>query len=78
MHVAHCRRNPTSLRMTVLFGAFGTKLKIADVFGKNLKIGNNVFHWKQLHNLCQAPLSETTGIIGAGSVVRGNFPENSL
>jgi acetyltransferase-like isoleucine patch superfamily enzyme len=46
------------------------------IFGK-IKIGNNVF----IGNNCIILLNTTIGnncIIGAGSVVRGNFPDNSV
>ncbi len=47
-----------------------------EIFGK-IKIGNNVF----IGSDCLIMLNTTIGdnsIVGAGSVVRGNFPENSV
>jgi len=47
-----------------------------EIFGQ-IKIGNNVF----IGSACIILLNTTIGdncIIGAGSVVRGNFPENSV
>ncbi|HOP59466.1 MAG TPA: acyltransferase, partial [Bacteroidales bacterium] len=55
---------------------FRDEIENADVFGK-IKIGNNVF----IGNNCTILPGTTVGdncIIGAGSVVRGNFPENSV
>ncbi len=55
---------------------FREELKNADVFGK-IKIGNNVF----IGNNCTILPNTTIGdncIIGAGSVVRGQFAENSV
>jgi acetyltransferase-like isoleucine patch superfamily enzyme len=55
---------------------FRDKIENADVFGK-VKIGNNVF----IGNNCTILPNTTVGdncIIGAGSVLRGNFPENSV
>ncbi len=55
---------------------FREELRNADIFGK-IKIGNNVF----IGNNCTILLNTYIGdncIIGAGSVVRGQFPENSV
>lgn len=55
---------------------FREEMKNADVFGK-IRIGNNVF----IGNNCTILPGTTVGdncIIGAGSVVRGSFPENSV
>ena len=55
---------------------FRDEIENADVFSK-IKIGNNVF----IGNNCTILPGTTVGdncIIGAGSVVRGNFPENSV
>lgn len=55
---------------------FREELENADVFGK-IKIGNNVF----IGNNCTILPNTTVGdncIIGAGSVVRGQFAENSV
>jgi len=55
---------------------FREEIKGADVFG-SIKIGNNVF----IGNNCTILPNTTIGdncIIGAGSVVRGNFPDNSV
>lgn len=55
---------------------FREDIKDADVFG-SIKIGNNVF----IGNNCTILPNTTIGdncIIGAGSVVRGNFPDNSV
>ena len=55
---------------------FREELKDADIFG-TIKIGNNVF----IGNNCTILPNTTVGdncIIGAGSTVRGQFPENSV
>ena len=55
---------------------FRNEYKNGDVFGK-IKIGNNVF----IGNNCTIMPGTTVGdncIIGAGSIVRGQFPENSV
>jgi acetyltransferase-like isoleucine patch superfamily enzyme len=55
---------------------FREDLGQADIFGK-IKIGNNVF----IGNSCIILPNTTIGdncIIGAGSVVRGKYPENSV
>jgi acetyltransferase-like isoleucine patch superfamily enzyme len=55
---------------------FRDELKNADVFG-TIRIGNNVF----IGNNCTILPNTTVGdncIIGAGSTVRGRFPENSV
>jgi acetyltransferase-like isoleucine patch superfamily enzyme len=55
---------------------FRDEIKNADLFGK-VKIGNNVF----IGNNCTILPNTTVGdncIIGAGSVLRGKFPENSV
>jgi acetyltransferase-like isoleucine patch superfamily enzyme len=55
---------------------FRDEIKNADVFG-TIKIGNNVF----IGNNCTILPGTTVGdncIIGAGSVVRGSFPEDSV
>ena len=55
---------------------FREELENADVFGK-INIGNNVF----IGNNCTILPNTTVGnncIIGAGSIVRGQFPENSV
>ena len=55
---------------------FRDEIKNADVFG-TIKIGNNVF----IGNNCTILPKTTVGdncIIGAGSTVRGQFPENSV
>ncbi len=55
---------------------FRRELENADVFGK-IKIGNNVF----IGNNCTILPNTTIGdncIVGAGSVVRGQFAENSV
>lgn len=55
---------------------FRDEIKNADVFG-TIKIGSNVF----IGNNCTILPGTTVGdncIIGAGSVVRGSFPENSV
>jgi len=55
---------------------FRDEIKNADIFGK-VKIGNNVF----IGNNCTILPNTTIGnncIIGSGSVLRGNFPENSV
>jgi acetyltransferase-like isoleucine patch superfamily enzyme len=55
---------------------FRDELKNADVFG-TIKIGNNVF----IGNNCTILPNTAVGdncIIGAGSTVRGRFPENSV
>ena len=73
--------------MTVRFGASGMNydgatwcfredILNADVFGR-IKIGDNVF----IGNNCTLLPNTTVGdncIIGAGSVVRGKFPDNSV
>jgi acetyltransferase-like isoleucine patch superfamily enzyme len=55
---------------------FREELENADIFGK-IKIGNNVF----IGNNCTILPNTFIGdncIMGAGSVVRGQFPENSV
>jgi acetyltransferase-like isoleucine patch superfamily enzyme len=55
---------------------FREEIKNADVFGK-IKIGNNVF----IGNNCTILPNTFVGdncIIGAGSTVRGQFPDNSV
>lgn len=55
---------------------FREELKNADIFGK-IKIGNNVF----IGNNCTILPNTSVGdncIIGAGSIVRGQFPDNSV
>jgi acetyltransferase-like isoleucine patch superfamily enzyme len=55
---------------------FRDEMENADVFGQ-IKIGNNVF----IGNNCTILPNTTIGdncIIGAGSTVRGRFPENSV
>lgn len=55
---------------------FREELKNADIFGK-IKIGNNVF----IGNNCTILPNTIVGdncIIGAGSIVRGQFPDNSV
>lgn len=55
---------------------FREEIENADVFGK-IKIGNNVF----IGNNCTILPNTVVGdncIIGAGSIVRGQFPENSV
>lgn len=55
---------------------FRDELKNADVFGK-IKIGNNVF----IGNNCTILPNTVVGdncIVGAGSILRGQFPENSV
>jgi acetyltransferase-like isoleucine patch superfamily enzyme len=55
---------------------FRNELRNADIFGK-IKIGNNVF----IGNNCTILPNTIIGdncIIGAGSTVRGQFPENSV
>ena len=55
---------------------FREELGHADIFGK-IKIGNNVF----IGNSCTILPSTVIGdncIVGAGSVVRGKFPDNSV
>jgi acetyltransferase-like isoleucine patch superfamily enzyme len=55
---------------------FREELMNADVFGK-IKVGNNVF----IGNNCTILPNSVIGdncIIGAGSVVRGQFPDNSM
>jgi len=55
---------------------FREELKNADVFGR-IKIGNNVF----IGNNCTILPNTSVGdncIIGAGSIVRGQFPDNSV
>lgn len=56
--------------------SFREELKNADVFGK-IKIGNNVF----IGNNCTILPNTVVGdncIVGAGSVVRGQFTDNSV
>ena len=55
---------------------FREEITNADIFGK-IKIGNNVF----IGDNCTILPNTTIGdncIIGAGSVIRGKFPENSV
>lgn len=55
---------------------FREEIENADVFGK-IKIGSNVF----IGNNCTILPNTVVGdncIIGAGSIVRGQFPENSV
>ncbi len=55
---------------------FREEMKNADVFG-TIKIGSNVF----IGNNCTILPNTSVGnncIIGAGSVIRGHFPENSV
>ena len=55
---------------------FRQEMKNADVFGK-IRIGNNVF----IGNNCTILPNTSVGdncIIGAGSTVRGQFPDNSV
>jgi acetyltransferase-like isoleucine patch superfamily enzyme len=55
---------------------FRNEIENADVFGK-IKIGNNVF----IGNNCTILPNTVIGdncIVGAGSIVRGQFPENSV
>lgn len=55
---------------------FREEMKDADVFGK-IKIGNNVF----IGNNCTILPNTTVGnncIVGAGSILRGQFPDNSV
>jgi acetyltransferase-like isoleucine patch superfamily enzyme len=55
---------------------FREELNNADIFGK-IKIGNNVF----IGNSCTILPNTIIGdncIVGAGSVVRGKFPDNSV
>jgi Acetyltransferase (isoleucine patch superfamily) len=55
---------------------FREELTNADIFGK-IKIGNNVF----IGNNCTILPNTVVGdncIIGAGSIVRGQFPDNSV
>jgi len=55
---------------------FREELTNADIFGK-IKIGNNVF----IGNNCTILPNTIVGdncIIGAGSIVRGQFPDNSV
>jgi len=55
---------------------FREELKNADIFGK-IKIGNNVF----IGNNCTILPNTVVGdncIVGAGSIVRGQFPDNSV
>jgi acetyltransferase-like isoleucine patch superfamily enzyme len=55
---------------------FREEIENADVFGK-IKIGNNVF----IGNNCTILPNTVVGdncIIGAGSIVRGQFPDNSV
>jgi acetyltransferase-like isoleucine patch superfamily enzyme len=55
---------------------FRDELKNADVFGK-IKIGDNVFIGNNSTILPNTVVGNNC-IIGAGSVVRGKFPENSV
>jgi acetyltransferase-like isoleucine patch superfamily enzyme len=55
---------------------FRDEIKDADIFGK-IKIGNNVF----IGNNCTILPNTTIGdncIVGAGSVIRGQFPDDSV
>lgn len=55
---------------------FRDQIKNGDIFGR-IRIGNNVF----IGNNCTILPNTTVGnncIIGAGSVVRGEFPDNSV
>mgnify|MGYP001428739042 CR=1 FL=1 len=55
---------------------FRDEIKDGDIFGK-IKVGNNVF----IGNNCVLLPNTTIGdncIIGIGSIVRGQFPENSV
>jgi acetyltransferase-like isoleucine patch superfamily enzyme len=56
--------------------SFRNEIENADVFGK-IKIGNNVF----IGNNCIILPNTTIGdncVVGAGSVLRGRFPDNSV
>jgi acetyltransferase-like isoleucine patch superfamily enzyme len=53
---------------------FRDEWKDADVFGK-IKIGNNVFIGNNCTILANTSIGDNC-IVGAGSVVRGNFPDN--
>jgi acetyltransferase-like isoleucine patch superfamily enzyme len=55
---------------------FREELGHADIFGK-IKIGNNVFIGNSCTILPNTVIGENC-IVGAGSVVRGKFPENSV
>jgi acetyltransferase-like isoleucine patch superfamily enzyme len=55
---------------------FRDEIKNADIFGK-IKIGNNVFIGNNCTILPNTVIADNC-IIGAGSIVRGNFPENSV
>jgi len=55
---------------------FREEISNADVFGK-IKIGNNVFIGDNCTILPNTIIGDNC-IIGAGSVVRGKFPENSV
>lgn len=55
---------------------FRDELENADIFGK-IKIGNNVFIGNNCTFLPNTEIGDNC-IIGAGSVVRGTFPENSV
>jgi len=55
---------------------FRDEIKNADVFGK-IKIGNNVFIGNNCTILPNTVISDNS-IVGAGSTVRGQFPENSV
>jgi acetyltransferase-like isoleucine patch superfamily enzyme len=55
---------------------FREEIDNADVFGK-IKIGNNVFIGDNCTILPNTAIGDNC-IIGAGSVVRGKFPENSV
>lgn len=55
---------------------FRDEWKDADVFGK-IKIGNNVFIGNNCTILANTSIGDNC-IVGAGSVVRGNFPDNTV
>lgn len=55
---------------------FREEINNADVFGK-IKIGNNVFIGDNCTILPNTAIGDNC-IVGAGSVVRGKFPENSV
>lgn len=55
---------------------FREELKNADIFGK-IKIGNNVFIGNNSTILPNTIIGDNC-IVGAGSVVRGQFPDNSV
>jgi acetyltransferase-like isoleucine patch superfamily enzyme len=55
---------------------FREELKNADIFGKII-IGNNVFIGNNCTILPNTQIGDNC-IVGAGSVVRGKFPENSV